>query len=303
MAIDTGAHAPSRTASAGAAPRRSASGRRRRTLRRLPVRIALGLLLVVEIYPMLWMFLTSLKSQSGYLDNSTWSLPTHWQWGNYAQAWNTGHIGLYVRNSLIAVLPSLALIVVLGTAAGFGLQVMVWKRRNLTLILFLAGIMVPSQMILLPLFTIYYQAGLSGTLWPLIITYTGTGLPLTVFMMATYYRSLPLEVFEACTLDGAGILRSFLSISVPMMRNAILTVALVQFFFVWNDLLIALTFTNTQDLSTVQVGLLNFNGNFGTVQYGPLFAGICINVFGTLAVYLVLNQKVMKGLTGGAVKG
>ena len=302
MAIDTGAHAPSRTSPTGTAPR-TASGRRRRTLRRLPVRIVLGLLLVVEIYPMLWMFLTSLKSQSDYLNNSTWSLPTHWRWGNYAQAWSTGHIGLYVRNSLIAVLPSLALIVILGTAAGFGLQVMVWKRRNLTLILFLAGIMVPSQMILLPLFTIYYQTGLSGTLWPLIITYTGTGLPLTVFMMATYYRALPVEVFEASTLDGAGILRSFLAISVPMMRNAILTVGLVQFFFLWNDLLIALTFTNTQNLSTVQVGLLNFNGDFGTVQYGPLFAGICINVFGTLAVYLVLNQKVMKGLTGGAVKG
>lgn len=303
MAHDTtGARIPSRVAATSTTGKPGAA-RRGRVLRRLPVRIGLGLLLVAEIYPMLWMFLTSLKSQSDYLNNSTWSLPTHWQWGNYGLAWTTGHIGLYVRNSLLAVVPSLALILILGTAAGFGLQIMVWKRRNLTLILFLAGMMVPSQMILLPLFTIYFQTGLSGTLWPLIITYTGTGLPLTVFMMATYYRALPAEVFEASTIDGAGILRSFVSISVPMMRNAILTVGLVQFFFIWNDLLIALTFTNSQNLSTVQVGLLNFNGDFGSVQYGPLFAGICINVLGTLAVYLVLNQKVMKGLTGGAVKG
>jgi raffinose/stachyose/melibiose transport system permease protein len=277
--------------------------RRIRALRRLPLRVLLGLLLVIEVYPMLWMVLTSVKSQDDYLNNSTWSLPTTWQWGNYATAWTTGRIGIYVRNSLLATIPSLALVLILGTAAGFALQVMVWKRRNATLLVFLAGIMVPGQMILLPLFTIYYQAGLSGTLWPLIITYTGTGLPLTVFMMATYFRAVPMEVFEASTIDGASIIRSFWSVGVPMIRNAMLTVGLVQFFFIWNDLLYALTFTNNSDLRTVQTGLLNFTGDFGSTQYGPLFAAICINVFGTLIIYLVLNQKVMKGLTGGAVKG
>jgi len=77
----------------------------------------------------------------------------------------------------------------------------------------------------------------------------------------------------------------------------------VQFFFIWNDLLIALTFTNDTDLRTIQVGLLNFTGEFSQTEYGPLFAAICINVFGTLVLYLFLNQKVMKGLTSGAVKG
>ncbi|WKV82480.1 carbohydrate ABC transporter permease [Streptomyces sp. SNU607] len=277
--------------------------RRARAPRRLWVKTVVTLLLVVEFYPLIWMFLTSLKSNDDYLNNSTWSLPTTWEWGNYSEAWITGHLGLYVQNSLLAVLPALALILLLGTAAGFALQIMVWKGRSLTLLVFLAGMMVPPQMIVLPLFTVYFQTGLSGTLWPLILTYTGTGLPLTVFMMATYYRTVPRELFEAATIDGAGILRAFWTISVPLVRNALLTVGLVQFFFIWNDLLIALTFTNNQDLRTIQVGLLNFTGDFGATQYGPLFAAICINVFGTLLIYLFLNQKVMKGLTSGAVKG
>jgi raffinose/stachyose/melibiose transport system permease protein len=300
MSTDAPLPAPAPRAARGS--RRSRPPRRRRS-GRLWVKAVIGILLVIEVYPLVWMFLTSLKSNRDYLDNSTWSLPTTWEWGNYTDAWTTGHIGLYVRNSLFAVVPSLGLILLLGAAAGFALQIMVWKGRSLTLLIFLAGVMVPAQMILLPLFSVYFRAGLSGTLWPLILTYTGTGLPLTVFMMATYYKSLPREVFEASTLDGASILRSFWTISLPMVRNAILTVGLVQFFFIWNDLLVALTFTNSQDLRTVQVGLLNFTGDFGATQYGPLFAAICINVAGTLLIYLFLNQKVMKGLTGGAVKG
>jgi raffinose/stachyose/melibiose transport system permease protein len=272
-------------------------------LRRLPVRLLIGALLVVEIYPLVWLFLGSLKTQDEFQENPVWALPEGLDWGNYAEAWTTGQMSTYVRNSILATAPSLFLIVLLGVAAGFALEVMVWKGRNAVLLTFLAGIMVPGQMILLPLFTVYFQTGLTGTLWPLIITYTATGLPLTVFMMATYFRAVPREIFEASTLDGAGIVRSFFSVGFPMVRNAVFTVALVQFFFIWNDLLIALTFTNSNALRTIQVGLLNFQGEYGQVQWGPLFAAISINVFGTLVLYLFLNQRVMKGLAGGALKG
>jgi len=274
-----------------------------RFFRRLPVRILILAVLVIEIYPLIWLVIGSFKTQSEFLNDPFWSLPSSLQWSNYSEAWTTGNIALYMRNSVVAVLPALAFTIIFGTAAGFALQVMVWKGRGFVLLLFLAGIMIPGQMILLPLFTIYFQIGLTGTLWPLIITYTASALPLTVFMMATYFRAVPRAVFEAAAIDGASVLRSFVSIGFPMVRNAVFTVALVQFFFMWNDLLVALTFTNSTDKRTIQVGLLNFTGEFGATQYGPLFAAICINVFLLLGIYLVLNKRIMTGLAGGAVKG
>ncbi|MEU8820575.1 carbohydrate ABC transporter permease [Actinoplanes sp. NPDC048796] len=287
------------------APRTSRSrGARKasRFLRRLPGYAAVAVLLILVVYPLIWLLLGSFKTQSEFLNSSTTALPDSFtNFDNYSQAWSS--VALYLRNSLLTVLPALALIVAFGTAAGFALEILVWRGRRTTLLLFLAGIMIPGQMILLPLFTVYFKLHLTGTLWPLIITYTATGLPLTVFMMATYFRAVPREVFEAATIDGASVIRSFVSVAFPMMRNSVLTIALVQFFFLWNDLLIALTFTTDDAQRTVQVGLLNFTGQFGTVEYGPTFAAICINVLLILAIYLFLNQRVMRGLSAGAVKG
>jgi len=278
----------------------------RQRLRRAPLAVITALLLIVEVYPLIWLLLGSLKTQDEFMNRPTWALPLNWgNFSNYVTAWRAG-ISRNLLNSVIAVFPSLAIIIVFGVAAGFALEVMVWKGRRTVLMLFLAGIMVPAQMIILPLFTIYFRLHLTGTMWPLIITYSATGLPLTVFMMATYFRAIPRELFEAATIDGASLLRGFWSIAFPMMTNAIFTVGLVQFFFLWNDLLLAMTFTSGSghdELSTVQVGLLAFQGRFGTVQYGPTMAAICVNVLITLVLYLFLNQRVMKGMAAGAVKG
>jgi raffinose/stachyose/melibiose transport system permease protein len=281
-------------------------GRRRNGRRRLggAARVLLvAILVLIEVVPLLWLVLSSFKSQSDFVNNPAWSLPSHWGFQNYTEAWTTNQVGLTIRNSFLATAPALALMIVLGTAAGFALEVMIWKGRHQVLLVFLLGIMIPGQMILLPLFHIYLQAGLTGTLWPLIITYTATGLPLTVFMMATYFRAIPREVIEAAVIDGASMLRIFGRIGFPLARNAILTVAMVQFFFIWNDLLIALTFTSNNSLRTVQVGLIEFTGQYGETAFGPLFAAISINVLGALILYLLINQRIIKGMTAGAVKG
>jgi raffinose/stachyose/melibiose transport system permease protein len=275
----------------------------RRAVRALPARLGVGVLLFVVVYPLVWLVLNSFKTQQEFLSEPSFALPRSWHIDNYVTAIVDANVGRYMLNSLIVTLPALALVILLGVAAGFALEVLVWKGRRTVLLLFLAGIMIPGQVILLPLFTAYFQLGLSRTFWPLIITYTAVSLPLTVFMMATYFRAVPREVFEAATIDGAGVLRAFWSVGFPLVRNAVFTVALVQFFFIYNDLLLAVTFTIDASLRTFPVGLLVFTGEFGQTSYGPLFAAISINVIATLLVYLFLNQRIMRGLTAGSVKG
>ncbi len=283
---------------AAARPRRASSA-----LKIVLGGLGIAVLVLVYVVPLLWLFASSLKSPDEFSLKPMWSLPEGLHWQNYADAWTRGNMAAYIANSAVATFPAILLLLLTGVMAGFALEVLRWRGRNVVLLTFLTGLMVPLQMILLPLFTMYIRAGLLNSPIALILTYTATGLPLTVFLMAGYYRSLPREIIEAAVVDGASIYRVFFSISLPMLRNAILTIAIVQFFFFWNDLLFALTFTTTNDSRTIQAGLLSFVGQFGQTEWGPTFASICISIVPTLLIYLVLNQRVMKGLTEGAVKG
>ncbi len=271
-------------------------------LARIPVWVLIGLLLVVELYPLLWLLLSSFKTSDEFSTGAFWALPAGLAWQNYSLAWTSG-MSTYFLNSILAVFPSLFLVLVISLAASFGLEVMKWRGNNLVLLAFLGGVMVPTQMVLLPLFTMYFQAGLINTRWALILTYTAFTLPLSVFLMAGFFKAVPRTVIEAAVLDGASIFQVFYRVAVPMVANGLATIGLVNFFFLWNDLLFSLTFISSDNQRTIQTGLLNFTGQYGQVQWGPTFAGVALTVFPTLIVYLILNQQVIKGLTAGSVKG
>jgi raffinose/stachyose/melibiose transport system permease protein len=283
---------------------RTASTRRLlRMVRRFPVWILVAVLLVVVLYPQFWMIMGSFKTQTDFLSNPSWALPQHWDFGNYFQALIQGSVAKNYRNSILVTVPSVALMLMLGVAAGYALEVLVWRGRRATLLLILGGIMVPGQMILVPLFMAYFKIGITNTLLPMIITYTVMGLPLTTFLMTAYFRTIPREMFEAATVDGSGAIRSFFLIAVPLMQNAMLTIGLIEFFSVWNDLLIALTFTTNPSLDTIQVGLLSLSDQYGSTEYGPLFAAVSVNIVALGIVFVFLNKKIMAGLAAGSLKG
>jgi raffinose/stachyose/melibiose transport system permease protein len=265
--------------------------------------LAVVALVLVEVVPLLWLLMSSFKGPSEFATYPMWELPKTLHWQNYADAWTRGNMAVYTRNSLVATLPSVALLLVLSVAAGFGLEVLRWRGRNAVLLLLVGGLMIPLQMIILPLYTMYNRTQLLDTPASLIITYTGFGLPLTVFLMAGYFRSVPRELLEAAVVDGAGIYRSFFYIALPIVRNAMVTLGLVQFVFIWNDLMLSLIFINDDAGRTIQAGLLHFVDQYGSTEWGPTFASICLSTVPTLLLYLFLNQRILAGMTAGAVKG
>ena len=262
------------------------------------IRALVAVLLAIELYPLVWMFLQSFKTSEEFNLGSVVGTAPQSLSPNWATAWTPGDIPTYFKNSVLAVVPSLFLIIVLSLAAAFGLEVMQWRLRNGMLLLFLAGILIPMQMLLLPMFTIYYHLHLIDTLWSLIIAYTAFGLPLAIFLMVGYFRAFPREVLEAAMLDGASIYKAFahggaadgLGCDLHGGRGAVLL-------HLERPAAVADIHLDEHTAHDPD-GMLNFTGQFGAIEWGPTFAAVCMTILPTLVLYLILNKRVMRGLTG-----
>jgi raffinose/stachyose/melibiose transport system permease protein len=259
--------------------------------------------LAIEVYPILWMLISSFKETREFTVNPSYALPEGLYLQNYVDAWTTGRMGIFFKNSLITTAASLVLIVVLSASVSFALVKMRWALRGVALSFFMSGIMVPVTIVLIPLFTMYKALHLLNTYWSLIITYTGFGLALSVYLISSYMRSLPDELIEAAVIDGCNIYKVFWKVVVPLSMNAIITVVVIQFFFRWNDMIFSMTFISRTAMKTVQTGLLYFSDEWGNKNWGAIFAAISIGVMPTLALYAGLNKLVIDGMTAGAVKG
>ena len=261
------------------------------------------LICAVEVYPLFWMITASFKQSWEWSEKPAFALNSGFYFKNYVDAWTRGHMSIYFGNSLIATLVSLVFIVIFSTMVGFAVTKMEWKLKKFVSKYFLLGIMIPVATTLIPLFQIYGKLGMLNTRLCLILTYIASGLSLSIFLTQGYLRSFPDEIMEAAVMDGCGIYRMMWNVVVPLMKNSIVTVLVLQFFFKWNDLLFSMTFISSSELKTVQTGLLYFSDEFGSKNWGAIFASVSMSVLPILAVYMFLNKKIMEGMTAGAVKG
>ena len=261
------------------------------------------LVCVLEVYPLFWMLTAPFKQQYEWSEKPAYALNKGFYWENYSDAWTRGHMSTYFKNSLITTLISLVFIVIFSCLVGFAVTKMQWKMREAVAKYFQFGIMIPVAVALIPLFQIYSKGKLLNTHACLVITYIAFGLSLSIYLVQGYLRSFPDELMEAAVIDGCGIYRLMYYVVIPLMKNAIVTVLVLQFFFKWNDLIFSMTFISDSALKTVQTGLLYFSDEFGAKNWGAIFASVSMSVFPMLIIYLILNKKVMEGMTAGAVKG
>jgi raffinose/stachyose/melibiose transport system permease protein len=266
-------------------------------------KILIVLFMFIEIYPIFWILMSSIKSTAEFSLNPSYALPQGVYYQNYIDAWNRGRMSTYFVNSVIVTFVSLFFIMLFSSTSSFALTKMIWRNRARVMTLFLSGIMVPTAVVLIPLYIIYNNVGLINTRLSLILTYIAFGLPLSVFLLRSYLTALPDDMMEAAVIDGASIYQVFWHIVLPLMTTGIVTVGVIQFYFRWNDLMFSMTFVNDSALKTVQTGLLYFSDQYGNRNWGAIFACIAISVMPTILVYVSMNKMVIEGMTAGAVKG
>ena len=304
----TSAASPTRSEPQPPRPTRPA-GRRIRTLsprlrvQRTILTVTIVLIVIVQVYPLVWLFLTSFCTAADFTGGNAFALPSEWTLDNYARAFATGNLWLNMVNSLIVTLGASVLIVVAGMMAAYALEVLGFRFSGLVKALFLLGIIVPVQIALVPLFIDYSQIGLLDTHMSMIIPLAAFALPMSIYLFSSFYEYIPREMYEAASIDGAGPYRIFGQITFPLSANTIITVVLVNSIFIWNDFIFANTFVLSDGLKTIPLGLQNYIGAMGNTDWTATFAAVCVTVTPLLLVFLVLNKAMINGLESGATKG
>ncbi|SFR93145.1 raffinose/stachyose/melibiose transport system permease protein [Microbacterium sp. cf046] len=272
-------------------------------LQRTLLTITIVLIVIVQVYPLAWLFITSFRTAADFAGGNPFALPAEFTLDNYIRAFSTGNLWLNILNSLIVTLGASALIVIAGMMAAYALQVLGFRFSNLVRALFLLGIIVPVQIALVPLFIDYAQVGLLDTHLSMIVPLAAFSLPMAIYLFSSFYEYIPREMYEAASLDGAGPYRIFAQITFPLSTNTIITVVLVNSIFIWNDFIFANTFVLSDGLKTIPLGLQNYIGAMGNTDWTATFAAVCVTVTPLLLVFLVLNKAMINGLESGATKG
>jgi raffinose/stachyose/melibiose transport system permease protein len=265
-------------------------------------RLLVVLYVLLIVYPIVFVVLTSLKPTSEFFDN-IWGVPHTFAWSNYARAWTDGGIGKAFFNSVLVVVVAVAGTLSFGALAGYALARLEIPRANLIALALVLMTMLPTESVLIPEYLLTSKLGLTGTRTALIITYIGWALPLTIFIFRGFFLTIPAELIEAARIDGAGELRTFYSVIIPLMLPPIATSAIVTFVGLWGELLWALVvLSNQAAIRTLPFSVVEFKGQYAT-DWGPLSAAVCIVVLPLVIFFLYTQKYFVQGLTSGAVKG
>ncbi len=260
------------------------------------------------VFPMIWVAYSSLKPDDAIF-RDTFALPAagDLRWDNYARAWQEARFSDYFFNSVLVTAVSVTLIVYLGAMAAYALARFRVPGGPVVFWLFLAGLMIPAQLAMVPLFFELRALGLLNSRTGLILVYVANGLPFAIFILAGFFRSLPRTLYEAAIIDGCGEFDAFRRVMLPLARPGLVTVAIFQFIGVWKEYFFAFMLIGGDVEGTARTLPLGLANLAITAQYrsdyGMLFAGLVLVTIPILIVYVALQKHLVKGVTAGALKG
>ncbi|MDT8913709.1 carbohydrate ABC transporter permease [Amycolatopsis sp. PS_44_ISF1] len=262
-------------------------------------RAALVVAALSVLVPFVAIFLAALQPQTNLDPGFEW--PEHPQWGNFATAWTSAGFGALLESSAIIALGVVPVAVVLATLAGYGMSMMGSRLRTPLFGLLMIGLALPLEAIVIPLYYDMRSLGLLNTYWAVILPLIGVFMPFGVFWMRSHFESLPKELTEAATVDGASHWRVLTSVLLPTARPALTTLALLYFMWAWNQFLLALILIQDPTMRTAPAGLGKFVQQFGK-NIPLLCAGTLIVITPVVLLYLFFQRHFVKGILQGAVK-
>ncbi len=255
---------------------------------------------VAAIYPVYYMIETSLKTRQAWTADQ-FGLPIPPTLDNYASLLQDGRIPVWFMNSVIVTTASVAVATLVSTLAAFAIARLRFRGRTFLLRLLIALMVIPPAVLILPLFLGLQPLGLTNTYQGVVLIYTGMLIPFSVYMLSSFFRTLPAELFEAARIDGASTLRILRSIVVPLSGPGFITLIVVNAMWVWNELLIALVFLQDDDKRTLMAGLTTLRGRFA-VNEPLVMAGMFLGALPILLLFLFGQRFFVRGLVAGAVK-
>ncbi|OKL50393.1 ABC transporter permease [Boudabousia marimammalium] len=262
--------------------------------------IFLILSLFLVLIPVYVLFVTSFKTSADADPSRTWFLPQVWDTTNWGRAWHT--LAPSLLNSLMLVIPSSLISAMLGSMNGFVLSKWRFPYANLVFTLILFGMFLPYQAVMIPLMRVVINAEIGFGIHTLILMHVVYGIPITTLIFRNYYETIPSELIEAARVDGAGMLRTYFSVVLPISIPSFVVVIIWQFTSAWNDFLFALFFGGGESPVTT-VALNNLAHGSIMADYGASMSGALIASIPTLVVYILLGKYFVGGLMSGSVKG
>ncbi len=268
------------------------------------VLIYVGLIfwMLINLFPVYWMFTFSLKNNAEIFGENVVGLPKYWLWSNYISALNTGKMGVYFLNSAIVAVSTIVITLVVALMATFALTRLIWKRRKALNKFFMLGLTIPIHASIVPIYVTLSRLHLLNTYWALIIPYSAFSLSMAILVCTGFMNEIPRELDESACIDGCGVWGIFLRIIAPLMTPAIATVGIYTFLQCWNELMFANIFISKTALKTLPVGVQALSGQY-TTEWGPIGAALVLATFPTLFIYVFLSKKIQDSFVAGAVKG
>lgn len=276
--------------------------RRQGTLIRVGAAIV-WLIVAVDLLLIAWIVMTSLRGSHDVITHP-FGLPTSPKTGNYSKALNDGGFGQAALNSILVATTSALAAVAIAAPAAYALAKRPGRLSGGLTMTFAMGLGVPGQVLVVPLFIGMAKVHLDDSRLGLSLVYIGLAMPFTVYLLTGFFRSIPTVLEEAAVLDGAGPLRTFTRIVLPVARGGLITAFLLQFIDSWNETLFALVLTHSQDKITLPVALTEFvaTEQFSGMDWGTMFAGICIILVPMVALFSWLGTRIIQGMTVGISK-